>query len=108
MGLTFDNERETYRSCHYRSEELRETDQIVGRHGEGEAPSHTWQAPKSRLPLAGDRLCPAENLFNPLADALADGIAGMARRAPVDGRAAALWVLGDMRDGTETPPLPHT
>src|ERR1700724_2741477 len=41
--------RETYRSCHYRSDELRETDQIVGRHGEGEGPLHTWKAPKCGL-----------------------------------------------------------
>ena len=59
------------------------------------------------LPLACDRLCPAEHLFNPLADARADGIAGMARRAPVDGRAAALCVLCDMRHGTEFPQLHH-
>jgi hypothetical protein len=49
--------------------------------------------------LAGDRLHPAEGLLDPLADALADRIARVSRRAAIDSRRASLGVLRDVRRG---------
>ena len=42
-------------------------------------------------------LGPSEHLLDPLADFLREAVAGMARRAPVDGRAPVGVVLRDMR-----------
>jgi hypothetical protein len=51
--------------------------------------------------LQGDVLDPAERLLAPLADLLADRLAGMTGRPAVDGRTPVGRVLGDMRGGVE-------
>src|ERR687896_1102004 len=68
--------------------------QIVsgGREGEGEVDPR--QPAKAGLLQAGDRLDPAERLLDPLADALALGIAGMPAGAAVDRPAPAAAVFG--------------
>ena len=64
--------------------------------GSGSSASNSV-ATELRLLLSGHRLDPAEGFFDALADALADGVAAMPRRAPVDRRASAAGVLRDMR-----------
>ncbi len=54
---------------------------IVGGGREGEGPSNPVAATELRLVLPRNGLDPAERLLDPLADAQADGIAGMPRRA---------------------------
>src|SRR6266511_6333887 len=49
------------------------------------------------LPAPGDGLDPPEGFFDPLADALAGGVARMAGGAAVDGAAAVGGVLSDGR-----------
>lgn len=49
------------------------------------------------LAQPGDSLGPAKRLLSPLADALADGVAGMARGSAVDGRASSAGVLRQVR-----------
>jgi uncharacterized membrane protein len=51
--------------------ELRQPHQIVGGGSEGKGPPDEVAATELRLPLAGNRLDPAERLFDALADALA-------------------------------------
>lgn len=60
----------------------------------------------TRFAQAGS-LDPAEDLFDPFADALADGIAGVAGGPTVDGRAAVAGVLGDIRGGAEAAHVRH-
>src|ERR1700749_3148017 len=79
------------------SQRSRRPHQIVGDRGEGEAPIHLRQAAQFGPAQAGDGLDPAERLLDPLADALALGVARMARGAPVDRRASAAGVAGDVR-----------
>ena len=74
-------------------QELREPQQTIGGRCEGEGPSDALGAAQHRSPHATDRLHPAERLLDPLADALARPVASMARRAPVDHRAAATLVV---------------
>src|SRR6185436_6721865 len=74
-------------------EQLRQSDEIVGGCGEGKSEADPGGAPEPGLALAGDRLDPAEGLLDAFADALADGITGMARRPSVDRRASIAGVL---------------
>src|SRR5215207_9506266 len=74
-------------------DQLRQPHQIVGGSRERERPSDAVAAAKPGLLLPGDRLDPAERLLDALADALADGVAAMPGRAPVDRRASAAAVL---------------
>jgi hypothetical protein len=78
------------------SQQFRRPHQIVGDRGEGEAPIDLRLAAQFGPAQAGDGLDPAERLLDPLADALALGVARMARGAPVDRRASAAGVAGDV------------
>ena len=75
------------------AEQPRQADQVVGCHRQGELPVDFGQAAVPGLAQPGDGLGPAERLLDPLADALADGVAGMARGAAVDCRASPTGVL---------------
>jgi hypothetical protein len=66
--------------------------QIVGGGREGEGPSDAFVGAELGSLLAGDHLDPAEGFLDPLADALAQSVAGMARRAAVDRRRAAVRI----------------
>ena len=67
---------------------------VGGRHQVAGQPG-TVHAPVARAPQAAHGLHPAEDLLHPLAQAEAHGVAGMTRRATIDGR--VLLLLGDMR-----------
>src|SRR6185437_10650058 len=79
------------------SQQLRETHQVVGGSDEGEHPADPSGAAMTGFAQAADRLDPAEHLLNALADTHADRVAGMACGAAIDGGAAPLGVLRDMR-----------
>ena len=70
-----------------RGDKFRDADEVVGGDGEREHPPTSGGAAVAGLAQAADRLDPAEDLLDPLAYPLADRVAGMARRAPVDRRA---------------------
>jgi hypothetical protein len=74
---------------------------------EGEGQVDTCQAAESGLFQAGHRFDPAERLFDPLAHPLAHRIATVPRGAPVDCRAPAAGVLGDMRAHVQFAQLHH-
>ena len=71
--------------------------QIVGGGGEGEGPSDALVGAELGSLLAGDHLDPAEGFLDPLADALAQSVAGMARPTVVDRRRAAVRILRNVR-----------
>src|SRR3972149_8693379 len=50
--------------------------QVVDGRGEGEHPAHPPDAAEAGLALQADRLQPPEDLFDPFAPALTDGVAG--------------------------------
>ena len=79
-----------------RLQELGKPDQIVGRQRHGEGGVDPGAASQFDLGETGRRLDPAEHLLDPLAAALADGIARMTQGAPVDGRLARLAGLAQM------------
>lgn len=54
-------------SASSRREELRQSCEVVGGHGEDEAGSHPFKAALDGLGHASDGLGPAESLFNPFA-----------------------------------------
>jgi len=72
-----------------RHNEFREPNQVVGGGRQGEGPSDFLDSSIFRLSEAADGLHPAEAFLDPLANALADRLAGMARGGPVDGGATA-------------------
>src|SRR5215207_7260943 len=80
-----------------RRDQLDQADEVVGGGGQVCPTLVARQAPVAQLAPAADGLGPAEDLLDPLADALAEGIAGMAGGAAVDRAAAAAGVLGDVR-----------
>jgi len=82
-------------SC-WHSEKLRQPHQIVSRGGKGEGPSGTL-TPAQHRPAQAAGLDPAKRLLDPLAPALALGIAGMACGAPVNRRSAPAGILRHMR-----------
>ena len=72
--------------------------EIARRHRQLELLINPADATKDRLPNPPDRFAPTEVLLDPLADHLADPVAGMPRRPAVDGAAAtASVVLRHMR-----------
>src|SRR5450755_963554 len=77
--------------------QLGESHQIVGGGSQGKSPSDAITATEPGLLLPGDGLDPAECLFDALADALADGIAAVPGRSPINRRTAAVGVLCNMR-----------
>src|SRR6059036_2774116 len=64
--------------------QLPQPDQIVGRRRKGEDPPHHFEAPMPHLPQPAHGLLPAKDFFDPFAFALADRIARMAGRAPIN------------------------
>src|SRR6267378_7615369 len=74
-------------SC--RLQKLGYAHEVIGGDGEDEDRLNLGQAANLDLTEAGNRLDPAERFLDALAAALADGVAGMAQRAPVDGGLAA-------------------
>src|SRR3972149_4671144 len=86
-------------SC--RCEDFRDADQVVGSGGEREEPIDQRAAAMAGLAQAAHGLDPAEALLDALALDLADGVAGMARGAPIDRRAAGLGVLRPVRGGAQ-------
>src|SRR5688572_4240750 len=78
-------------------DQLGQPHQIVGGGSEGKSPGDAITATEAGLLLTGDRLDPAECLLDALADTLTDGITALPGRSPVNGRAAAAGVLGNMR-----------
>lgn len=70
---------------------------IVGRHGEGDLPVDLGKPAEADLAQPGHRVGPAEGFLGPLADALAEGVAGITGRPPVDRRAPPVGVLRQVR-----------
>src|ERR1700685_1231040 len=73
--------------------QLGQPHQIVGGGSEGKSPSDAFTATEPGLLLPGDRLDPAECLL----DALADRVAAVPGRSPINRRTAAAGVLRNMR-----------
>src|SRR3989304_24472 len=73
--------------------EVPDADQIVDRGGEHEHPVDAVFASVPGLVQQPDSLQPPEDFFDPFALPLADGIAGMPRRARLDRTAAPRGVL---------------
>jgi hypothetical protein len=71
-------------------QQLRQPHQIVGGGRECEGLADAIASSKLGLLLSGDHLGPTEGFFDSLADALANGIASVARRAAIDRRRASL------------------
>src|SRR5688572_5270495 len=65
------------------------SDQIVGRSDEVRGQLRSLDAFEARSPKAADGLRPAEDFLDALSNALAHGVARMARRAPIDRRGTA-------------------
>lgn len=92
------------------SQQLGQTDEIVRRHGKGELVVDLVQSAMARLAQSGDGFGPAESLLDPLADAQADLVAGMARCPAIDHRTPTADVLRHMRGDVEIlciESLPH-
>ena len=64
--------------------------QVVGRAGEGEDGGRLGLAAVAQLAQPADRLHPAEGPLDELAPALADGVPGVPRCAPIEGAEALL------------------
>src|SRR3954452_23700657 len=76
--------------CHAQ-EIVRRTDEVRGEL----RPIESFEV---RLPEVRHRLDPAKDLLDSLSDPLADRVAGMPSRSPIDGRATSpLEVLSDLR-----------
>src|SRR5918911_959578 len=84
-----------------------EADEVVGGGDEVAGQAGAGDAPVAGPAEAADGLHPAEDLLDPLPDPLADGIAGVAGRAAVDGAAAVARVLGDVRGHLAAPDGGH-
>src|SRR5579884_1446693 len=85
--------RDTSPSCD--SRQIADPDEIVHGAGEDEHPADPVGATMTQLPHQAHRFQPAEDLFHPFARPLADLVAWVPRRPPVD--RAALRLLGDVR-----------
>lgn len=89
------------------AQQLRQADQIVGGHREGELPIDFEQPAMARLAQSGDGFSLAERFLDTLADAQADGVAGMAGGAAVNRRAPRADVLRHMRRGVDFAQFGH-
>src|SRR5216684_5833359 len=78
--------RDPHQSC--------DADQVVGGGDQIAGQSRPLQAEKARAAEATHRLHPAEDLLHAFADALADGIAGVARGTPINRTPTPARVLG--------------
>src|SRR5581483_4788743 len=67
--------------------------QIVGRAGQGEDPVHFADTAMPNLAHQGNRLQPAEALFDPFPLPLAKGVTSMPRGATINRAAAATFVV---------------
>src|ERR1700730_9855607 len=91
---------QTDSSCRCRRQ-LGKTNQIVGSSGENEEPFDERTTAMPCLAQASNSLDPAEGLLDARPLAHAEGVAGMARGAAIDGRAAIGIVLHDVRCAAE-------
>jgi len=83
-------------------EQLRNPQQAVAADREGRHERNARQSAHPHLAQRPPVLAPAKDFFDPLAQALAGQVAAMARRAPIDRRAArTLQRLSDMRRHTQ-------
>ena len=71
------------------------SDEVVGDHPKGEGSVGTLEAPDLEFGDAADGFGPAERLFDPLSNPLADLVTGVAGGASIDGGLADLAMLGD-------------
>ena len=63
-------------------------------HGTGELPVHLGQPSMAQLAAPGHRFGPAEGFLDPLSDAQADAIAGMARGPAISGKRPSSTAFG--------------
>src|SRR5207248_1644938 len=88
-----------YSSRHH---ELRHSQKVVGAGDEVGPESCPLRSAVSSTPQASDHLHPAEDLLHALPTSLADLVAAMPSRAPIDARAASAGdVLRDVRSDPE-------
>src|SRR5207302_2039797 len=83
--------------CHRGGNQPDHSHQVVGGRHQIASQLGPCQASVTRASEATGGFHPAEDLLNAFADALADGIADVARRAPVDRTASPASVLRHMR-----------
>src|SRR5579859_2981098 len=76
--------------------EANDAEQIVGGQCEVRPALVPGDASIAQFPSTADRLGPAKDLFDPLANALTDAVAHVPNRPAVDGAPSAAGVLGDM------------
>ena len=95
-------------SCHRRfPQQLWQADEVAGRGREGEGHVDALAAAHADAAQHPELLAPAEALLDALADALAHRVAGMARRAPVEGGAPLGGVAGDVERDVQGSQLVH-
>src|SRR3990172_10262030 len=83
------------------SAEVADPDQVVPGRGEDEIPVDFVLPPMADSLHPADGLQPSEDLLHPFADTLADGIAGVPGRPPIDGTGAPVRVLRHVRRDVE-------
>jgi hypothetical protein len=90
------------------SAQISHAHQIVGGTSEGKDPVHFANSTMTQLPQERNRFQPPEAFFDPLPPLLAQTIAKVTRRAPVDGAPAIpLQILCDMRRYPQVATLSH-
>src|SRR2546423_4554079 len=83
--------------------QVADTDQVEGGEGHLGPELVTPDPDVPQLAPAAHRLQPAKDLLHPLADALADAVAGLSGGAVVDGAPAPTGVLGHVRRDPQLP-----
>jgi len=73
--------------------QLGQAHQVVGCGREAEGPCDAIHSSKPGLVLAGDRFDPSEGFLDTFANALADRVANMPCRPPIDGGAPPVGIL---------------
>src|SRR5215470_11121624 len=81
--------------------EIPNAEQVVGCQPEEKHPADPSEPAVTRLTQQRYRLEPAEDLFDAFARTLAEGVAGMPRRARIDRAATLGGVLGQVRRDAE-------
>src|SRR6202022_1485840 len=71
-----------------RRQQSAQSDEVVGRRGEGKEPADQGLAAVPQFAQPADRLHPAKALFDQFPFALAEGVPGMPGRASIDGASA--------------------
>lgn len=93
------SDRASARACRWPA--ARQSNQVVGRSGEDEGPIDLLETAEFGLAHSADCFEPAEGFLDPLSNALAGGISGVARCPLVDGGSAPIGVLRHMRPDIE-------